>query len=108
MYANALNPGHYREIGPEQMKASRIEPVQPPPIGMALEQLEKELHCLRELMRMLDQRLSPVMRPIPENGGTTGQGFASGSPLAGQIEIMTRLAAQSSADVRGMLDCLEL
>jgi hypothetical protein len=83
-------------------------PVQPPAIAMALEQLEKELHCLRELMRLLEQRLSPVMRPVPETGTTTGHGPSTGSPLACQIEAMTHLAARSSADVRGMLDCLEL
>ena len=107
MYANpALTPGHYREVGGQEQILGAM-PKQPP-IAMALEQLEKELHCLRELMRMLDQRLSPLMRPIPENGSTAGSSFDFGSPLAGQIELMTRLAAQSSADVRGMLDCLEL
>jgi hypothetical protein len=105
MYANALKPGHYHEVGQDQMLGSM--PKQPP-IAMALEHLEKELHCLRELMRMLDQRLSPLMRPVPENATTPGSSFDFGSPLAGQIELMTRLAAQSSADVRGMLDCLEL
>jgi hypothetical protein len=101
-----MRPGEYREIGRQDQMLGAM-PKQSP-IATALEQLEKELHGLRELMRALDQRLSPVMRPIPENGGATGQGFASGSPLAGQIEIMTRMAAQCGADVRGMLDCLEL
>jgi hypothetical protein len=109
MYLNSeMRPGEFRESGRLEPIAKRQETMQqPPPIAMALEQLERELHCLRELMRMLEQRLSPVMRPVPENP-MKDVNLNHGSPLAGQIEIMTRLAAQSSNDVRNMMDCIEL
>ena len=106
MYANALNPGHYREVGGQEQILGAM-PKQPPAIAMALEHLEKELHGLRESVRMLEQRLAPVMRPVPESPGTSSCGSA-GSPLACQIESLTHLLRMSSADVRGMLDCLEL
>ena len=110
MYANALKPGHYHEVGQDQMLGAMPKqhaPVQPPAIGMALEHLEKELHGLRESVRMLEQRLAPVMRPVPEVNGASSCGSA-GSPLACQLESLTHLLRMSSADVRIMLDCLEL
>jgi hypothetical protein len=110
MYANALKPGHYHEVGQEQMLGAMPKqhaPVQPPAIGMALEQLEKELYGLRESVRTLEQRLAPVMRPVPEVNGASSCGSA-GSPLACQLESLTDLLRMSSADVRIMLDCLEL
>jgi archaellum component FlaC len=106
MYANALTPGHYREVGSQDQMLGAM-PKQPPVIAMALEHLEKELHGLRESVRTLEQRLAPVMRPVPEANSASTCGSA-GSPLACQIESLTHLLRMSSADVRGMLDCLEL
>jgi len=112
MYATTdMRPGEYREIGRQDQMLGAMHkqhvPVQPPAIAVALEHLEKELHGLRESVRMLEQRLAPVMRPMPETAGASTCGSA-GSPLACQIESLTHLLRMSSADVRGMLDCLEL
>ncbi len=79
-----------------------------PPVGIALEQLEKELHGLRELVSMLGQRMSPVMRPLPATGNAVPDCRAGGSPMVGHIESLTQLVRSSSADVHAMLDCLEL
>lgn len=98
MYENKAIVG-----GEQNMLGAR----QAPPIGMALEQLEKELQSLRELMLALEQRLSPVMRPVPAMASKP-VGLSSGSPLACHLDTLTELAARSSADVRDMLDCLEL
>lgn len=109
MYASTdMRPGEYREVGRQDQIIGAKVAQQQPPVAIALDQLEKELHCLRELMRVLEQRLVPVMRPVPETAATSGSGLACGSPLAAQIEMLTNLAARSSNDVRGMLDCLEL
>lgn len=80
-----------------------------PPVGIALDELEKELHNLRELTNRLGQRLSPVTRPVPEE---SAKGFVNrtggGSPLANQLESLTQLIRYTSADLASLLDCLEI
>lgn len=87
----------------------RTDPTrQVPPVGIALDQLEKELHGVRESVMLLEQRLSVVMRPIPANPGNLSNGPIGGSPLANQIESLTQLARSTGADVRMLLDCIEI
>lgn len=109
MYANTdmkMMPGQYREIG--QTLGPDI-PVQLPPVAMALDQLEKELHYLRESIHQLEQRLLPVMRPVPESLGKEQiQGCGGGSPLVSQLDSYCRIARVASANVRALIDCLEL
>jgi hypothetical protein len=85
------------------------ETTKAPPVGLALDELEKELHNLRELTQRLGQRLIPVMRPMPEESskglmGRTG----GGSHLANQIESLAQLTRYTSAEIAGLLDCLEI
>lgn len=109
MYANTemkMRPGEYREIG--QTLGPEMSMRQPPPIGMAIEQLEKELHALQEVIHQLGQRLSPVLRPVPESMGKEQLGMAGGSVLCGQLDAYCRMVRSSSADVRALIDCLEI
>lgn len=111
MYANAemkTMPGQYREVRPEEMLGHGYDAKQVPPIGMAIEQLEKELHGLREVIRALEQRLSPVLRPVPETMGKEQHGAPGGSPLAHQLDEYCRMVRSGSANVRALIDCLEL
>jgi len=108
MYASTdmkMRPGEYREIG--QTLAPDVA-VQMPPIGMAIEQLEKELHGLREVIAILEQRLSPVMRPVPETMGKEQIGVPGGSAMANQLDAYCRMVRSGSANVRALIDCLEL
>lgn len=80
-----------------------------PPVGMALEQLEKELHHLREAVCQLSIKLSVVMCPKPEtDNGTKHPPTPGGSPLVNQVDSLAYLTRVTSADVFAMLDCLEL
>lgn len=91
-----------RPLGPEVAR-------QVPPVGMALEQLEKELHHLREAVGQLNNRLSVVMRPTPQtDAGTKHPPTAGGSPLVNQVDSLAYLTRITSAEVFAMLDCLEL
>jgi hypothetical protein len=90
-----------RTLGPEISK-------QAPPVGMALDQLEKELQGLRDLTQRLGQRLSPVLRPVPEETAKGMLARGGGSQLANQIESLAQLARFTSADIAAMLDCLEI
>jgi hypothetical protein len=95
-------------LGQQQIYAENMKSA-PPPVGMALDELEKELHNLRELTQRLGQRLTPVMRPVPEEGakglmGRTG----GGSQLANQIESLAQLTRYTSAEIAALLDCLEI
>ena len=101
-----MTPNNFDQLGRQQIYA---EATKSPPVGMALDELEKELHGLRELTQRLGQRLSPVMRPMPEESskglmGRTG----GGSQLANQIESLAQLTRYTSADIAGLLDCLEI
>jgi len=88
----------------EEPKVNR----QVPPIGIALDQLEKELHYLREGLQHLNQRLSPAMRPMPATGNAIPECRNGGSPMVGHVESLTQLVRSSSSDVHAMLDCLEI
>lgn len=89
-------------LGPEVSR-------QAPPVGVALDELEKELHGLRELTQRLGQRLSPVMRPVPEENNNKLMTRAGGSSqLANQLESLAQLTRYTSADLAGLLDCLEI
>lgn len=79
-----------------------------PPISMTIEQLEKELYGLQEVIHQLGQRLSPVLRPMPESIGKEQIGMAGGSALCGQLDAYCRMLRQASADVHCMIDCLEI
>lgn len=81
---------------------------QVPPIGIAVDQLEKEISYLRESIRALEQRLSPVMRAIPEMACKDNLTTSGGSPLVNQLDMYRSMIQRSSADVRLMIDCLEL
>lgn len=112
MYASTdmkMRPGEYREIG--QTLGPDVA-VQMPPIGMAMEQLEKEIYGLQEHIRALEQRLSPVTRPVPETMGKEqiqgNGGSPRGSPLANQLDDYCQMVRRASANVRALIDCLEL
>lgn len=80
-----------------------------PPIGIALDQLEKELHHLREAVGQLEHRLSIVMRPIPVRETIGAKPLtAGGSPMVNQVDALAQLTRNTSADLFAMLDCLEL
>jgi len=80
-----------------------------PPVGMALDQLEKELHHLLEAVGQLKQRLSVVICPTPEtDGGPKHPPTAGGSPLVNQVDSLAYLTRVTSAEVFAMLDNLEL
>lgn len=98
--------GNFEQLGRQQIYT---ETTKSPPVGMALDELEKELHGLRELTQRLGQRLSPVMRPMPEDvsKGLMGR-TGGGSQLANQIESLAQLTRYTSADIAGLLDCLEI
>jgi hypothetical protein len=81
---------------------------QVPPVGIVIEQLEKELHHLREAVGQLNQRLSVVMRPLPETGSAVPDCRSGASPLVYQIESLTQLTRNTSSNLFAMLDCLEL
>lgn len=90
-----------RNLGPEVTR-------QIPPVGMAIDQLEKELHYLRELVNQLDQRLSPVMRPTPMSDAKQMPTQAGGSPLVNHLESLSQITRITSAAIGAMLDGLEL
>jgi hypothetical protein len=79
-----------------------------PPVGIALEQLEKELHHLREGVSQLNQRLSVVMRPIPASDSGPKPLTAGGSPMVNHVDSLAQLTRLTSAEVFAMLDFLEL
>lgn len=109
MYADThmkMRPGEFREIG--QTLGPEITARQMPPIGMAVEQLEKELYGLQEVIHQLEQRLSPVLRPVPEPLGKEQIGVPGGSPLANQLDAYCNMTRRASANVRALIDCLEL
>lgn len=109
MYASTdmkMRPGEFREIG--QTLGPDITARQMPPIGMAIEQLEKELYGLQEAIHALEQRLSPVTRPVPESMGKEQIHAGGGSPLANQLDAYCHMARRASANVRALIDCLEL
>ena len=87
----------------EEPKAKQV-----PPVGIALEQLEKELHHLREAVGQLNQRLSVVMRPMPVGEAGPKPLTAGGSPLVNQVDSLAQLTRNTSAELFAMLDCLEL
>lgn len=101
-----MRPGEYREIG--QTLGPEISTRQVPPIGLAVEQLEKELCGLQEVIHALEQRLSPVTRPIPETLGKEQMQGGGGSPLANQLDAYCYMVRRASANVRALIDCLEL
>lgn len=80
---------------------------QPPAIALAMEQLEREIHTLREGIQRLEQRLSPVVRPVPQCGQKEMLSDG-GSPLCSQVNAYAQLIRSASADVYMLLDCLEL
>lgn len=90
-----------RTLGPEVAR-------QVPPVGVALEQLEKELHYIREYVRVLEGRLSIVSRPIPVTNGKEQGGCAGGSPLVSQIDSLCQLSRVIGAEVNVLIDCLEI
>lgn len=97
-------PGQMREglaIGPEVAK-------QVPPVGLAVEQMERELAYLREALSSLEHRLSPVMRPVPACTSDGGKDYPGGSPLVGSLAEMSNQVRSLSAQVHAMLDCIEL
>lgn len=102
-------PNNFDRVGmtycPEEPKVSR----QVPPVAIALDQLEKELHYIREAVNLLANRLSPVMRPIPvsDSGGSTNR-TAGGSPMTNQIDGLCTLARVIGADAHAILDCIEI
>ena len=101
-----MRAGEFREIG--QTLGPDIQARQVPPIGMAVEQLEKELYGLQEAIHVLEQRLSVVTRPVPDAlEKETGHG-GGGSPLANQLDTYCNMVRRASANVRLLIDCLEL
>jgi len=91
-----------RTLGPEISR-------QAPPVGISLDQLEKELHHLREGITQLTIRLSVVMRPVPEQGAKSPMTpMAGGSPMVNHIESLNQLTRFISSDVYAMLDCIEI
>lgn len=111
MYASTdmkTRPGEYREIGQTLGLGPEVSPRQMPPIGIAVEQLEKELYGLQEVIHALEQRLSPVTRPVPESMGKDQIQSGGGSPLANQLEAYCHMVRRASANVRALIDCLEL
>lgn len=80
---------------------------QPPAIALAMEQLEREIHALREGVQRLESRLASVTRPLPQPSQkeTLPDG---GSPLCGQINTYAQMVRSAAADVYMLLDCLEL
>ena len=109
LYANAetkMRPGEFREVG--QTLGPEVSVRQIAAIGIAVEQLEKELYGLQEAIHALEQRLSPVTRPVDETMGKDQLCGGGGSPLAIQLDTYCRMVRQSSANVRVLIDCLEL
>lgn len=102
MYAN-----NFDQVGRPMMAAPEVAR-HIPPVGVALEQLEKELHHLREGVGQLNHRLSVVMRPMPASDSGAKPLTAGGSPLVNQVDSLAQLTRFTSADVFAMLDCLEL
>lgn len=101
-WPNPISSEHIgRTLGPEVSR-------QVPPVGVALEQLEKELHYIRESVSVLEGRLSIVSRPIPVTNGKDQGGCAGGSPLVNQIDSFCQLARMISAEVNVLIDCLEI
>lgn len=103
-----MRPNEYRESGQTLGLGPDVSVRQMPPIGIAVEQLEKELYGLQEAINALEQRLSPVTRPVPEPTGKDSLCGGGGSPLANQLDTYGRMVRQSSANVRALIDCLEL
>jgi hypothetical protein len=102
-------------LGCEQMKMNPLGAAlgpevnrQVPPIAIALEELEKEIHGLREVMSVLENRLSPAMRPIPAADRAAPNGRLGGSPLVSQIETLIQLVRNVGADVYMIVECLEM
>jgi hypothetical protein len=97
--------------GAETMKMNPIAPEvnrQVTPVGISIEQLEKEIHHLREAVFQLNDRLLVVMRPIPANDNGSKPSNSGNSPLVNQVDALAQLVRSTSADVFAMLDCLEL
>jgi hypothetical protein len=95
----------------ETMKMNPMAPEvnrQVPPVGISIEQLEKEIHNLREAVFQLNDRLLVVMRPIPTNDNASKPSTSGNSPLVNQVDALAQLIRSTSADVFAMLDCLEL
>ena len=91
-----------RTIAPDVAK-------QVPPVGIALDQLEKELHGIRESIMLLEQRLCVVVRPTPvPSSDKLSTGSIGGSPLTNQLESLIFLARTTNADVRTVIDSLEI
>jgi len=91
-----------RTLGPEVAR-------QVPPVGMAMDQLEKELYGLREMVSVLERRLSIVMRPVPVPEQSKQAGLCGGGcPLVEQIQSMTNIVRVTGADVMALIDCLEI
>lgn len=102
MYAN-----NFDQVGKPMMSGPEVAR-QIPPVGVALEQLEKELHHLREGVGQLNHRLSVVMRPMPSNDSGAKPLTAGGSPLVNQVDALAQLTRITSAEVFAMLDCMEI
>lgn len=108
MYANNFDQNSMagRTLGPE-LSSKVVNSI--PPVGIALDQLEKELHHLREAVGQLEHRLSVVMRPMPVGSDSSAKPMtAGGSPLVSQVDALAQLTRNTSADLFAMLDCLEL
>ncbi len=107
MYASTnMKPGEYREVG--HTLGPEVVARQVPPVGMAVEQLEKELYGLQEVINQLEQRLSVVMRPVPETMAKEQINPCGSSPLANQLDAYCHMTRRASANVRALIDCLEL
>ncbi len=105
--ATGLMPGQMREM-PMGATLGAEMPKQVPPVGVAMEQMQRELTYLREALSSLEQRLSPVMRPVPACTSGSDKDYPGGSALVATLAQMSDQVRHSAAQVHMMLDCIEL
>lgn len=93
-----------RTLGPE------VEQRKLASVGIALEQLEKELLHLNDLVHQLDGRLCSVMRPDVAISSSADDGVLGRpmSPLAYELERLCKIARETSASAFSIVDRLEL
>lgn len=89
-------------IGEQQIKKAQ------PPVHDQIEQLEKAVHYLRESVSILEQRLSYVTCPMPEQDTKGSHPIPGGSALTAVIARMNVLVLDTAHKVRSINDSLEI
>jgi phage shock protein A len=78
------------------------------PIEQQLEVMEKNLAWLRERITVLEQRLSPVTRPIAISNDSEETERMNGSPLASTLDRYNKTITSCAASLGYLSDALEL